>query len=227
MIGKGKAPTEVIEQLKADPGPKFKWLFWGKDEIIFTPITRPLYTEIQEYLAKSRLEKTAETDIKEYVYEKIWDRCILWPSLTPEEKYKLPVGIMPQVTKTIQEKSGFMDVTIDGETIAETLTVSTLKDSEYWPKPTDAEKEELKKKFNIQLFLVKIRNWYFVVRPMSRTDLRVSRESVDQVTTLCRCVTVWPKTVDWDILPMGIVDMLNRKIEDLAGWTNDAECEPL
>lgn len=230
MTGKGLIPPEVLERVKTEmPGPKFKLPSQnGKDEVIFVPISRNLYKELVDYAAKSRGEGLPEGDIVEYINERVVDSCVLWPRFTPEEKHLLPIGTIPQISRAIEEKSGFVTITVDGRVIGESATVTQVQDGAFWGDLDEEKKADFKKKYpQFDLFRVRLGRRVFVVRPMSRADLRQAAESPDPALTLVKLVTVWPINPEWNDIPAGVIEHMGDKINDITGFTGAAEVTEL
>jgi len=229
MTGKGKASEKTISELKSLFPIKGGLLLYpwpnGKDDTIFTPITRPAY---QRILAMIAVGKEAGKPVSvEDVHEKIFDECVKWPQFTIEERENLPVGVVHQMAKVIQEKSGLLDVDIMNRPLAPDYRTQVLVPSPSWGSYTDEELAELKKQTKFSLTEVVIDNLVFIIRPITRVDLRISQQAVDDQIALVSCVTMWPQNVPWGELPAGCLEALGRAATECSGWSSTPEITEL
>jgi hypothetical protein len=224
MIGKGKISEQEIKELKLlYPGTtllKFTWPRTG-DEVIFRLITQPVMRNIQDMLAANRQANRNSLPVDD-VHQKIFDSCVMWPKLTLEEKFNLPVGVIPSIAKVIQEKSGYLDYDIMDRILAPDVHTSLIQGFEAWPDITDEERDALMAKWRVPLFKIRVENCVFVVRPMTRTDVKLSAQALDDELALTQAVTLYPQQVDWDSIPAGWVKTLGRTATDLSGWDAEA-----
>lgn len=215
-------PEEIAELKKAVKDPLFKWADPNKKgEIVFRPINAGLANQIM--LAVRAAEESGRVIPISDLNEKIFDSCVLWPTFTIEEKLMLPVGIIPSVVKSIQEKSGFVDVDIYNRALGPDTVTTTIKDFDYWGDVSDQEVETLKGKTSFALFRVRIGRWVFVIRPMTRTDIQIASQAQDDQLALAKCITMWPNQVEWENVPSGVVELLGRKANEISGWDPEAE----
>ena len=56
---------------------------------------------------------------------------------------------------------------------------------------------------------------------MTRIDIQVASQSNDDQLTLAKSVTMWPKAVNWETIPAGIIEILSRKANDVSGWSDE------
>lgn len=153
------------------------------------------------------------------INEIVFERCIVWPILQPQERVQMPVGWIPSLVKSIQEKSGYVDVDVANRVIGPDLRSRVLKDFDYWPDLPKEEEEGLKKDFVLPLHKVTIDGkWFFVIRPMTKLDLHIAGAAEDEELALVKQVVMWPKTVDWNLIPTGIIDQLGRQANKISGW---------
>lgn len=230
-MNKGTPSEKEIAAIKASlPGVAlYKWnVPLTKDQvIIFRAIDRPLKDKIQNLI------RDAETNGKlppiEDVQERIFDACVVWPSFTIEEKFGMPVGIVPSLIKSVQEKSGYLDIDIFQRVLAPDSTTSVVKDYEYWGEISTDELDELKASTPFSLYRVRVGRWSFVVRPMTRIDVQIAQQAIDSELAVAKAVVMWPKDTPWDIIPSGIIEILGDKINEVSGWRsqNDTEVEEL
>lgn len=229
MINKGQITEKEILEIK-NAYPKealFKWTSPDKkDELIIKPISYELMQKIVSMIRDAELRGSG-LPIQD-VNEKLFDSCVLWPTFSLDEKLSLPVGIIPSVVKSIQEKSGFIDIDIFQRVLAPDTFTTILRDFDVWNDITEEESEALKKtSAPFSLFRVRVGKWVFVIRPMTRIDIQVASQSNDDQLTLARSVTMWPKEIEWESIPAGIIEILGRKANEISGWEMDAIIEEL
>lgn len=229
MINKGKITEAEIQELKTayPEDALFKWTSPNKkDELVIRAINQELMKKIVGMVRDAELQGKGLPI--EDVNEKIFDACVLWPTFNLNEKLSLAVGVIPSVVKTIQEKSGFIEIDVFQRVLGPDTFTTTIKDFDVWNDITTEEVDELKKEVgSFSLFRVRIGKWVFVIRPMTRIDIQVATQSNDDQLTLARSVTMWPKEVKWETLPAGIIEILGRKANEISGWEPDAEVEEL
>lgn len=229
MTNKGKVTEDQIKQLKlAYPDVAlFKWTSPnGKDEIVFRPITQKLFKVISEMIHQA---ERANLEIPTHeLNEKVFDSCVVWPPLSVEEKLKAPVGLVPSVVKSIQEKSGYVDIDITNRVIAPDFSTKVINDFQYWEAPTEEEIQKLKDHLPILLVQTRIDRWIFILRALTRIDIQVIQNTPDdeQLAT-AKAVTVWPAVIDWGNIPAGVVDMIARKAFEISGAPSNVEVEEL
>jgi len=224
---KGLVPENVIENLKKEyPELQlFKWVSQNKkDEAVFRPISIELMNSIKELSDEATMQDKPLP--LEQINEKIFDSCVLWPKLTIEEKMLLRVGDIPQISKSIQEKSGFINIDVLGRVLGPDDSTITLKDFDYWGDIPAEEKENLSKSA-FALFRLRVGRWVFAIRPMTRTDLKLAEQSNDPQMAIARSVIMWPNPVNWDSIPAGLVDTISKRAMDISGWDDTSEVEEL
>ncbi len=224
MTNKGKINDEELAQLKAAlPGvPLFKWTSPNKkDEVVFQPMTHDILKKITSMIRDAEIAGKG-LPIQD-VNEKLFDTCVVWPKFSLEEKLTLPVGIIPSIVKVVQEKSGFIDTDVFQRVLAPDVFTTIVRDFDFWGDIEDTELEELKTKTAFPLYRVRIDRYVFIVRPMTRTDIQVATQANDDQLALARAVVMWPKTVKWEFIPAGIIEILGRKANEISGWDNDSE----
>mgnify|MGYP001332699186 CR=1 FL=1 len=222
MHGKGKVPGEVITELKL-AYPKGKLCKWksldGKDEVVFSPLTRKKMDFIRKVITNEAKESSVEL-----INLMIFKECILWPQLTDEEIDSCPMGMVPSLVKVIQESSGYVSVDIYGNVLGPDLYTTILREADFWGDLTEEETTELVSKTHFPLVKVRIDRYIFVIRPMTRTDVLIANQSqLDPQTTMLASVTVWPEAIDWDQIPAGICEVLGRKVSEISGWEVDGQ----
>lgn len=225
MIGKGQASEQTIEEIKAlNPGIPILSYNWPRrdDQVIFKTISRDTYKYIMERTSAAKQNNGKNYLPLDEIHEAVFDQCVLWPKLTIEERYNLPVGVIPSVSKVIQERSGFLDVDIADRILAPEIYTTLIQPFPFWDKPSEEEIDELKKSTKFPLFQVQVESCFFVLRPMTRTDIKISTQAIDDRLALTRQVTLWPEQIDWDIIPAGWIEALGRAAADLSGWDSEA-----
>jgi len=227
MLKKGKVSEDTIKELKAAYSiPLFKWTSGDKkDEAVFKQIDYDLLAKIRHLAADSE-QHGRSLPVKE-VNELLFKQCVLWPILSEEEIENLVVGAIPTIVKDIQEKSGFIEVDILGNPLGPDLHVSVLNDFAYWGDISEADTETLKSESSFQLFRVRVGRWVFALRPMTRIDLKLAATADDDVLSLVKSVTMWPKEIDWNLLPTGVVVKLSETANRISGWASETDVEEL
>lgn len=229
MIGKGKISEAEIKELKAaypGQGALLKYTFPnGKDDVVFRPISTDSYERLTTWISNSRAERKA-VPIKD-VHEKIFDDCVLWPRLTIEEKTLLPVGVVPTVVKVIQERSGFLDVDIMERYLGPDVHSTILRPFPFWGDVPEEALKKLKDETPFPLYKTRVESCVFVIRPMTRTDVRVAEQAGDDQLALVKCVTMWPEEVPWDAIPAGWIEALGRAANQISGWEISPDVEEL
>lgn len=226
MINKGLITEKQIQDLK-EAYPKdalFKWTTPNKkDDVILRAISSELMANIVDIIRESELAGKS-LPVQE-VNDTIFDNCVLWPSFSVEDKESLPIGIIPSIVKTIQEKSGFIDIDIFQRVLAPDTFTTLIRDFDFWPDITEEQSKVLKEESKpFSLYRVRISKWVFVIRPMTRVDIQVATQATDEQSTLARSITMWPKDVEWEKIPAGIIEILARKGNDISGWSGDTDC---
>lgn len=228
MINKGKITEQDLAQVKA-AYPNEQLLKWTslnkKDEAIIRPISPDILKKIRAIIMDA--EKQGKDLPIQDVNEKVFDSCVLWPKLTIEEKLTLPVGVIPSIVKVIQEKSGFIDIDFYQRVLAPDVMTTIVRDSEYWSDITDEDLETLKGKTEFQLYKIRINKWIFIVRPMTRTDIQIATQANDDQLALAKAVVMWPKEVNWSVIPAGMIEILGRKANEISGWDGEATVEEI
>ena len=134
----------------------------------------------------------------------------------------MPIGVIPSVSKIIQERSGFLDVDIADRILAPEIYTTLIQPFPTWPEPTKEQIDEIKAHYKFPLFKVRVESCTFILRPMTRTDVRVAGQSMDDRLALTKSVSMWPENVDWENIPAGWVEALGRAASDLSGWDSEA-----
>lgn len=228
MTNKGLLTDEQKKELKAsNPGTTlFITNYDKKNDVVFQHITYPLLQKVTDLIKDSELQGKG-LPIKE-VNDLVFDTCVVWPKLTHEEKDNLVAGAIPQIVKSIQEKSGFIDIDIFQRVLAPDVFTKCIQDYDNWGDLPDEQVEKLKEDNQpFSLFRTRIGKFIFVIRPMTRIDIQISSQSDDDQLALAKCVTVWPPKVDWDKIPGGIIEVLVRECNACSGWSESAEVEEL
>jgi hypothetical protein len=225
-IYKGQLPAEDIAELKEAYNGIGQPLFittttdnkGQNHDVIFRPIFHELYYSIQNLSDENRARGglIPQRDID----EKIFDECLVWPEITPEERLLLEVQVIPTFSKIVQEYSGFTEVDVNGNWIGPNTSTLPIKDYDYWPDYTLDEVKQLKESVPFQLFRARIGKWIFIVRPLTTQDVRIAQTQTDSALTLARATVMWPEPnkIDWSVIPAGIVDTISNIATKVSGW---------
>lgn len=228
MLNKGKISDKERDELKLlyPAGGIYKFVFPNqKDEIVFTAISQVTANKIA-VLKEDAIVNKRPLPVDD-INRKIFDECVLWPQLTLVEKETLPIGIIPSVSKIIQEKSGFLNYDIHGRVLAPDYSTSMIRPLPSWGDISEDELKTLQDSTKFSLFRAKIEHMVFIIRPMTRTDIRVSLQSNDDQIALVKSVTLWPENVPWDELPAGWVEALGRVATEISGWEPNVNVEEI
>lgn len=242
MIHKrGPVPEEEIKKIKASLPPETKvYKFvdpnpWKdeqgnliKDEVIFKLIDPPLYSKIQK-ITEAEMAQDKMPDTMEIMLT-VCTHCVLWPQMSIEEWYAVSVGYISTIAKNIQEKSGFIEVDIQGRVLEPAVNLSLVKEPDSWDEPSAEVIERLKETCPFALYKVTIDDsWVFIIRPMDKVGLDLITEfqsgeesALDQ---LADRITIWPEKVVWDNLPVFVPLTLINKANDLSGFVSSEEIE--
>ena len=224
MHGKGTIDQSTIEQCKAKlPNATLFKKAWktskGTDDYLCRCIDQILLDNIEK-----RLESNGKGIPLDESNQIIYDYCVLWPVLTDNEKKTLPIGVVPSLVKVIQERSGFVDITITGQVIGPDVSSTIIKEFAPWG---DIQEDDLLEIMQtpFELHRVKIGKYVFVIRPLTRPDIVIAQSANDRHISYAKSVTMWPKTVDWNTIPAGILDTLGQSANQVSGWDREAEVE--
>lgn len=215
---KGKASKEVLEELKeAYNCPLFLYPTPdGKHDFVFKAISHQLHARIRKMEADSK-EKGMDLP-KSEVDSLLFEECVVWPVMTPEEIDGVPVGLMSTIPKVIQEKSGFTEIDIRGNVLGPNISVIPVNSAVSWPDYTPEELKEVKDNTPFMLVRLRMDGLVFLVRPMTRADMMVAQTALDNSLSVAKCVTMWPKEVDWDKIPAGYIDQIGNVALSISGW---------
>lgn len=226
-------PDEVVQLYKS----KFKGLPLFKKsfrfskssepvEILFRWIDSDLHRRCQEMIYNGRLNKKfVEHDVAEMVF----DRCVLWPEVKPEQKILWPAGFLQDVVKVIQEKSGFLETDIEGNILAPDFHTSVVAAADDWGDLDETEQKKLIDAVGGKHDIRRIRfdKWVFYIRPMLVMDQQQVQTREDRDIALLDRVLLWPSEVQWDMLPAGVISRLSDMVQHFSGWEAEAEIEEL
>lgn len=225
---KGKVSKEILEQLKTEyqSGKQCPLFLYptadGKHDFVFQAIDHQLNANIRRLESEAK-EKGLELN-KQEVDAMIFDRCVVWPVLMPEEVDALPVGLMSTLPKVIQEKSGFTEIDIRGNVLGPNISVIPITDPCTWGDYTAEDAAKIKENSPFQCVRLRMDSWIFIIRPMTRSDMLVSQTAVDNSLTLAKCVCMWPTEPNWDVVPAGYIDQIGNVALSISGWqTTDVE----
>lgn len=209
---------EIIEKIKAENEGKaiFKRNISNQD-YVFTYISRSEYKEIQDWIEAN--PKVLPSDID----DKILSYGLLWPQVMPYEWTAKPAGVVPTLSRLIQEKSALDPMgtgDIDG------LLTDVITNFDPVVGPTEEEIKGLIKSCPHPLKLVKVCGKAFVIRPILRpeyTALQKLPDNVDAEIEGCNRCILWPKSVSWDNLCAGIPATISREIMLLSGFSGNQD----
>ena len=196
-------------------------------EIVCRSISRELHALVLKIIDNCEQNQINPT---ERVNEKIFDSCLIWPNISLDEKQAMPIGAIPSIIKIIMEKSGFVLVDVKGRPIGPDVFSIPLQKREPWDDITNEEWSQLEIEFPRSRFdLCKqiIDTYVFVQRPMTKHDLSITKNAGDPELAVARATTVWPKDVDWDLIPAGIIDNLVKSLFSISGWDSEVQVEEL
>lgn len=221
--GKGLVPQEDIDRIKKKYNLPMLWTepTWGKDQVVFIPISRELYIRIARKCLENMLSGMPPPVVE--VYETIFDECVVWPKLTPDEKEGLTGGLIHSVARQIELSSGFVDFDIFGNIRGKSSVVVNLSNAQHWDRPSDDEIGELIEKSIFPLAKVRIENYNFICKPLTRGEVLKAQAAEDMSLEYCKYSVIWPEKVDWNTLPAGYIEDLYDNIRGLSGYNNSKE----
>ena len=218
---KKELTEEIIASIKtANPDkPLFKKTLGGQD-FVFTFIDRTVYRSVMSWIEDNPKVKVSDVD------EKIVDKGLLWPEITPIEWMTMPAGTIPTLASLIQEKSYLAT-----DNVPQDWSVSeSLVEYEDKAELTEKERATLKGSLKTAARIVTINNKAFVIRPMLRPEysylMKLPKEADSELEGVTKCV-VWPKTVAWDKMEAGVATVLATEIMKLSGFGDSSEVEEL
>jgi len=229
ILGKDKVTPKIVAEAKAILGPEIAIYHYkdktGRYEAIFKEINHDLMKRIRTRIKEETLKNNLLP--MEEINDMVFDECIIWPPVSTEDKNNLPVGKIVDIVKSIQEKSGFLDVDLAERPLRPDIYTEIIQDFDYWPSITKEEIVELKEKIPFQLFKVEIGGFEFVIRPLTKADIFLVNSSQDEQSTACKAVTVWPTKVPWETLSGGVILLLSQEITRVSGFSSDSEVTEL
>lgn len=200
-------------------------------DIIYRPIDEAILGRVTELVNSGEPGQGVPIEVAN---EMIFDHCVVWPRLNVSDKASLRLGDIPQIVKNIQEKSGFVDITITGQVIGPDVLSSIIYAPKSWGEPTEADLERLATDEITSQFeqhRVRVGRYTFVVRPLTRACIGTINQSPDRHITAAKVVTLWPfpddTRLDWTKIPAGIIAKLGAAAEDLSGWDTVTEVEEI
>lgn len=207
---------EIVAKLKAAVGdrPIYKKELFGQ-AFVFTHINRQEYLEIQQWI-----DQNGATIKPSNIEEKIIDRALLWPTISPQDWAMLPAGAIPTLAKHIQEKS-YIDTSGMGD--YDDFSLETLQEPETTQELPQDVKDKLKKEVKHPMRAVTIDGSTYVIRPMLRPEYsslaKLPKEADGEVEGVKRCI-LWPKNIDWDSVTAGVPTVLASQIMLLSGFND-------
>jgi hypothetical protein len=198
----------------------------GADDVVFRILTQQDIQALREIVKQSTEEQKplSVEDVNLFIFKS----CVVWPALADEDIDNLRVGIVPSIVKSIQEKSGYSDITILGQAIGPDLQSVMVREFPYWKDITPEELEKIKKKYpNFEFQKIRVGKFFFIIRPMTRTDIRIANQADDRALTMARAVAIWPENIPWDAIGAGYIESIGEAANAIAGWDHEAEVEEI
>lgn len=232
MHGQGTVPPEIVAQTKErfPNATLFKKPFQtprGKDEFLCRCIDMGLQELVQDRLQAVEAQGKGGIPVEE-ANQMIFDYCVIWPQLDEEELDGLPYGMVPALVKVIQERSGYVDITITGQALGPDVTSVMIQSFPHWGDISKDEVTALKADSRFPLYKITIdRKYIFVIRPLTRTDMIVAQAANDRHISYAKSVTMWPAKIDFSTIPAGILDTLGQAANGVSGWDSSPEIEEI
>lgn len=213
---KGKITPEEISELRALGLPMSKLSYKGED-VVFTFVTKRVVDNLRQ-----RAENGVNVDGYQ---EEIFDSCVVWPTLTLEEKLKLPAGYIPNIAHAILEASGFVFQNVFGQVISSSNAfIRPVTEIQGWEPATDKDiKRVVENNPGMAIHHVKVGRFGFLVKPLTRQDLIAVSLADDITFSIAKKGVLWPELEVWENLPYGLIDMLKAQIEMISGVSDNDE----
>ena len=207
---------ELIEKIKkANPGKQlFKWAQMG---IIYKPIDRELNDRVMKLSNEAFIKDSGNIPFRE-IEDLVVSECVLFPKLTPEDRKDIPVGTYTTLNKVIHEKANFIDIDIFNRALGRDSFSETLVDFEYWDDITDEDLEKLKIDYPHAIYRVFVGEYVFIIRQLTRRDVEVCYDKTDPVFEKVKRTVVWPRTINWDGIPAGVVEKVFDELQNVSGF---------
>lgn len=219
MIYKGLMTKDEKADLKANyPDEKLQvYCRDGKNEIVFRLIYADVYERILEIKSSSDMD---DISIRRQVDELVFDECVIWPVLDEVEKASLVVGTVPNMSKVIQERSGFVEIDVLGNILGPTTWVTPMQDVQAWGEFTPEVVEQIKADTQFPVYRIRIDEYVWISRPMTKVDVEFAQSQADPTTSLCRATTFWPAedVINWSRIPAGYIEELANGIARISGY---------
>lgn len=228
MIRKGRCPTDVIEDFRKSFPHRSLSKTVSKDpktgeehDVVFTNMTPSISKQAQK-ISKG-LEPYDVVSLDD-PYDKaqlfIFDQCVIFPKIDPEEIMSLDVGDIPEITSKITLKSGYRMLDFRGYLVGGLDPRTTLlypEQSAFYPEEKTI--KELKEKYNdVRLWQIVVGLKYFIVKPLSRKELREANETIDPTLSVLKSCCLYPRDYNWEDAIAGLPEALASKITDLGGY---------
>jgi len=228
MIKKGICPKEIISNFKKEFPNRSLFKITKVDpktqkthEIVYTAMTREI-SKVAKAIANGNQDHSVVS--LEDPYDKaqiyIYQECVLFPKLEPEDMMSLDVGDLPSMIAKITEKSGFDGIDFRGFRVGGIDPQTTLLNAEQIaPYPDQDVIDKITKEYSgIRLWLMRCGLKYFICKPLTRQELRTAREEDDEVLSILKSCVVYPKDYDWNSSVAGLDLALSAKISKLGGY---------
>jgi hypothetical protein len=224
---------EIVEDLKA------RLIQYGLPPVLYkvslndlTVVFRPLYWRDQRELDAFERMNTGQITISD-MQEKICERAVLWPEdMTEPVRWQTQLaGLQELLTNQVRARSGYLTRDTDQSAY---LTIEPLTTVDPGRKPTDVEVAELKSRYNWALKLVGLEGEWYVVRPISRAEMKILDPNTDPDVNLhcCERAVVWsksyPEKVDFgESMLAGVPDSLSDVIMQISAFGSRPTVEAL
>lgn len=205
---------EHVEQWKRMFGAVYKIRISGQDFVI-RPLLRHEMLQIQEWLSSTPGATVSQMD------EKIVDYCLLSPDWKIADFLATPAGVLPTLSRRIQELSGFED----------DPPVEELFNAFQFDPPAPEKLEEFKKQYK-RVAVVRIHNCTFVVRALNRLEWdRLQRDvqesKADADFAAAKLALLYPDVDVLSDLPAGYVASVSLAVLRASGFQEEPEIEEL
>jgi len=203
-----------IETWKRLYGAVYKIKIAGQ-EFYFRPIMRHEMLQIQEWLRANPDATVGQMD------EKVVDYCLLSPDWKIADFLAMPAGVLPTLSRRIQDRSGF----------EEDPPTEELFDNIEIPELTQEKLEEIKQSNQRFVIVTLRRRLKFVVRALTRMEWeRIQRQvsvqqGADPDLEVAKAALLHPDPSVLDTLPAGYVLSISAAALRVSGFNEEPEIE--
>lgn len=212
---------EQIDELRSKHGPIFKTTICDT-----TYLCRLIYKPDWDIVCKLRDDNPNGVSQSE-IDEKIVNMALLGPHPTIDSGgwAGAPAGVIPTLAGLIRYKSGFYT-----PEIGENVIVEDFDEEVEMTRPDDQTVAALKVNARFGLKGIGINKDYFVVRPITRVELKQimqASDQFDQDRNVVEKAVLWPKGVDWDTKGAGYCDTIAQYVIAISGYSAPSVVEDL